>query len=145
MKDFLPTFGIHIYQHVVKTNKNNTFTLYYSTTVGKVKLICIVHTITLKYCEAIWTMLMTFSHYLKTHSFSVALKNRCSWKFRNINRKTPVSESLLNKVTDFQSCNFIKKGLQHRYFPVNIAKFLRTSFLWNTFGGYFCISTLQIE
>ena len=26
------------------------------------------------------------------------------------------------------SSNFIKKGLQHRRFPVNIAKFLRTAF-----------------
>ena len=30
-----------------------------------------------------------------------------------------------------QTCNFIKKRLQHRYFPVNIAKFLRTSTLKN--------------
>ena len=28
-----------------------------------------------------------------------------------------------------QGFNFIKKGLQHRCFPVNIAKFLRTAFL----------------
>ena len=32
-----------------------------------------------------------------------------------------VSESL-------QACNYIKKRLQHRYFPVNIAKVLRTAF-----------------
>ena len=30
-----------------------------------------------------------------------------------------------------QACNFIKKRLQHRDFPVNIAKFLRTPFLQN--------------
>ena len=30
-----------------------------------------------------------------------------------------------------QTCNFIKKGLQHRYFPVNITKFLRTPFWKN--------------
>ena len=34
--------------------------------------------------------------------------------------------SLFNKVADLQTCNFIKKRLQHRRFPVNIAKFLRT-------------------
>ena len=28
-----------------------------------------------------------------------------------------------------EAWNFIKKRLQHRYFPVNIAKFLRTAFL----------------
>ena len=34
-------------------------------------------------------------------------------------------ESLFNKVTGLEASNFIKKGLQHRCFPVNIAKFLR--------------------
>ena len=29
------------------------------------------------------------------------------------------------------ACNFIKKRLQHRCFPVNVAKFLRTSILKN--------------
>ena len=37
-------------------------------------------------------------------------------------------ESLFNKVAGLKACNFIKKRLQHRCFPVNIAKFLRTSF-----------------
>ena len=37
-------------------------------------------------------------------------------------------ESLLNKVASLKPCNFIKKRLQHRCFPVNIAKFLRTTF-----------------
>ena len=35
------------------------------------------------------------------------------------------------KVTTLQPCNFIKKRLQHRRFPVNIAKFLRTIILKN--------------
>ena len=33
-----------------------------------------------------------------------------------------------------QVCNFIKMELQHRFFPVNFAKLLRTTFLQNTFG-----------
>ena len=41
-------------------------------------------------------------------------------------------EFLLKKVASLQAYNFIKKRLQHRCFPVNIAKFLRTAFLWNT-------------
>ena len=45
--------------------------------------------------------------------------------------KTLVLESLFNKVTGLQTCNFIKKRLQHRCFPVNIAKFLRTPVLKN--------------
>ena len=36
-----------------------------------------------------------------------------------------------NKNTGLQYCNFIKKRLQHRRFPVNIATFLRTSVLKN--------------
>ena len=45
--------------------------------------------------------------------------------------KTPALESLFNKVAGVQACNFIKKRLQHRCFPVAIAKFLRTSTLKN--------------
>ena len=40
-------------------------------------------------------------------------------------------EFLFNKVAGLQACKFIKKKLQHRYFPVNIAKFLGTSILRN--------------
>ena len=36
-----------------------------------------------------------------------------------------------NKVVYLQTCNFIKKRLQHRCFPVNIAKFLRNPILKN--------------
>ena len=35
-------------------------------------------------------------------------------------------ESLFIKVAGPQACNFIKKRLQHRFFPVKFAKFLRT-------------------
>ena len=37
----------------------------------------------------------------------------------------------LNKNAGLQSWNFTKKRLQHRYFPMNIAKFLRTPVLEN--------------
>ena len=40
-------------------------------------------------------------------------------------------ESLFTKVTELQASNFIEKGLQHRCFPVNIAKFLRAPILEN--------------
>ena len=43
----------------------------------------------------------------------------------------PVLESIFNKVAGLQACNFIKKRLQHRCFPVHIVKFLRTSILKN--------------
>ena len=46
-------------------------------------------------------------------------------KVCNIPRKTPVLESLFGKVASMEACNFTKKKLQHRHYPVNIAKFLR--------------------
>ena len=52
-------------------------------------------------------------------------KKSCSKEFRNIYRKTPVLEFLFNKVAG------LKDRLQHRSFPVNIAKFLRTPILKN--------------
>ena len=36
-----------------------------------------------------------------------------------------------NKVA---ACNFLKKKIGYRYFPVNFAKFLRTPFLQNNSG-----------
>ena len=37
----------------------------------------------------------------------------------------------LYKIAGLKACNFIKKRLQHRYFSVNIAKFLRITILKN--------------
>ena len=48
--------------------------------------------------------------------------------FYHIHKKAGVLESLLNKFADLRACIFIKKRLQHRCFPVNIAKFLRATF-----------------
>ena len=42
-------------------------------------------------------------------------------------------EFLINKVAGFQACNFNKKILRHRCFPVNIGKFLRTTILKNIY------------
>ena len=53
--------------------------------------------------------------------------------FRNIHRKTPVLESLFNRLVGFKTCNFLKKRLRIRCFPVNIAKFLRTLILMKIF------------
>ena len=50
----------------------------------------------------------------------------CSIKIFSTHRKTPVLESLSNKVSGLKADNFIKKRLQLRYFPVSIAKFYRT-------------------
>ena len=43
-------------------------------------------------------------------------------------------EYFCNKIGGLQAWNFIAKRLQHRCFPVNIAKSLRTTFLQNNSG-----------
>ena len=56
-------------------------------------------------------------------------------KFCNIHRKSPMLKSLFgqgwNKVKGRKECNFTKKRLQQRCFPVNIANFLVTTVLKN--------------
>ena len=44
-------------------------------------------------------------------------------------------ESLFNNVAGFKSCNFIEKRLQHRCFPVNIAKVFKNTFFWKNISG----------
>ena len=50
---------------------------------------------------------------------------------KKFHRKTPVLESLFNKVGRPQVCNFMKKRFQHSCFLVKFAKFLRTHILKN--------------
>ena len=61
--------------------------------------------------------------------FTFFRSSRSQIFFCNIHRKTPVLESLFNKVAERQARNFIEKRLEHRYIPVNIEKFLRPAFL----------------
>ena len=48
-------------------------------------------------------------------------------------------KSLFNKVADQKACNFVKKKLQHRCFPVKFAKFLRTPF----FTEHLCVAASE--
>ena len=57
--------------------------------------------------------------------------------FSNIHRKALLLESLFKKSTGLQVTNFIKKRFQHRCFPVNIVKFLRTAFFKDIIEGLF--------
>ena len=64
---------------------------------------------------------------------SGAAVRRCSSKkvFLNISeylQEALMLEPLFNEVLDLKDCNFIKKRLQHRCFPVNIEKFTKTVF-----------------
>ena len=82
-------------------------------------------------------------HLLLLLLLSEAVIRRCSSKQLVLKlllysqENTPVLESLFNKVASLKACNFIKKRLQHRCFPVNIARFLRTA-LQNISGGWLC-------
>ena len=70
--------------------------------------------------------------------------------FEQIQKQPPeysIKETVLKNLTLFtekhlcwglQSCNFITKRLQHRCFPVNITKFLRTDILKNICERLFC-------
>ena len=60
--------------------------------------------------------------------FMDVLQNRCLKNFAIFTGKIPVLESLFNKVAGLKVYKFIKKRLQYRCSPVNIAKFLKTSF-----------------
>ena len=43
-----------------------------------------------------------------------------------------LSQSVFNKVAALKAFDLIKKRLQHKYFPVDIVKFLRTVFFFRT-------------
>ena len=71
-------------------------------------------------------VLYRFMRYLESHS--CLIKTRKSRSSRS---------QMFFKVGALKVCNVIKKRLQHRCFPVNIAKHLKTAFLLNIFGGCF--------
>ena len=83
---------------------------------------------------------------LQRQPFADVFQNRCSYEFCHIHGKTLVLESYFNNVAVLKDCNFIKKRTQHRCFPVNIAKFLRTAFFTKHLRQlllYFCNTTLE--
>ena len=75
---------------------------------------------------AIFQSKITRSNHRRCSIKKVVLKN-----FANIHKKTPLLQSLFNNVAGLRPCSFIKKRLQHRCFPVNIAKSARTPNLKN--------------
>ena len=71
--------------------------------------------------------------YINFKSLEAAVCRRSSkWVFLKVSpnlQQNICVESLFNRDAGLQACKFIKKRLQHRYFPVNIAKFLRRPFV----------------
>ena len=61
--------------------------------------------------------------------FAYVPPNSCSYKFRRIDRKTPVSKSFFNKVAELMPTTSLKKGLRHKCFSEGFAKFSRAVFL----------------
>ena len=58
-----------------------------------------------------------------------------------ISQENICAEVSFNKVAGLKACNF-KNKLQHRCFPVKLAKFLGTPFLENTSGG--CLHNVML-
>ena len=60
------------------------------------------------------------------------LQSQPSKVFKNKDYSLKISQySQENTCGGLKACNFIKKRLQHKYFPKNIAKYLRTAILKN--------------
>ena len=58
---------------------------------------------------------------------------------RSSHRRCSVKKGVLKNFAIFTG-KHLRKRLQHRCFPVNIAKYLRTPILMNISGGCFCLS-----
>ena len=62
--------------------------------------------------------------------------------FTKFTRKHLCQSLFFNKVAGLRHTTLVKKRLWHRYFPVNLVKFLRTSFFtehfWTTASVYSC-------
>ena len=64
------------------------------------------------------------------HDPEAAVRRRSSQMFLKMSqfyKKTPVLDSLFDKDAGLKAGTFIEKSLQHRCFPVNIAKFFTTA------------------
>ena len=83
------------------------------------------------------TVLCCFSYIL---SIARSSHRRCFVRkdvlrdFAKLTGKHLCQSLFFNKVTHLRPATLLKKRLWHRCFPVNFAKFLRTSFLQNTSG-----------
>ena len=68
---------------------------------------------------------------IKKQPLGCSIKEGISKSFAMFTGKRLCWSLLLIKFQALRPCNFIKKRLQHRCFPVNIAKFLRKLILKN--------------
>ena len=80
---------------------------------------------------------------------SEAAVRRCSSKqvFLKISQcwqKAPMFKPLFNKAGGLKPVFLLKNRFQRRCFPMNIAKFLRTAFLWITFCSFYFYMMIEI-
>ena len=75
-----------------------------------------------KHTEQKWTFMK------KAMILLESVVHRCSSKSCSQKNSQYAQENTCVGVSGLQACNFIKKRLLHRCFPVNILKFLRTPF-----------------
>ena len=71
---------------------------------------------------------LTHSRCLQKQLFTDVLQNKCSQNLVKFHRKTPVLETLFNKVPGLRLVTLFKKRLQHRCLPVKFKQFSRTLF-----------------
>ena len=76
---------------------------------------------------------------IRTSRPEVFCKKGVLWNFVKFLGKHQYQSLFFNKVAALRLGTLLKKRLWHRCFPVNFAKFLRTPFLQNTYGGCFWI------
>ena len=66
-----------------------------------------------------------------------------------LHRKTPVLESLFNKVAGLMACSFFKKRLKNRYFSVKFAKVLPLNFyswfVWSDSDFMYSINSIYFK
>ena len=60
------------------------------------------------------------------------LQKRCSYKFRKIHRKTPVPESLFNKVADLRPETLLKKETLAQLFSCEFCKISNNTYCYRT-------------
>ena len=85
----------------------------------------------------IWTMIQKQSEEVTKRCY--VKKKKMLKIFAKFTEKQLRQSLFFNKAAGMRpkACNFIKKRLWRRCFPVNFAKFIRTPFLQNTSGGCF--------
>ena len=90
------------------------------------------------YCQVLGVTWPNFTNKISEKYYEQVFHKKAVLKnFAIFTEKHPCWSLFLNKKSGLQSWNFIKTRLQHRCFPVDIAKFSRTSVLKNIFERLF--------